>query len=82
MIAFKEQLNHLLKESNKMKIKWEFMGNNGSRFPGEYDGEVKDGRPHGLGRWKRYGKNWVIEAEWKDGLPDGKAIMNYLDGDR
>jgi hypothetical protein len=48
---------------------------------GEYAGEMKDGRPHGLGvmvypdRWGVYG------GEWRDGKRSGKGIMIYSPGE-
>ena len=74
MNAFKERFSHLMKEIKKEKIKWEFTSNSGDKFKGEYEGEVKDGKPDGMGRWKRDGQNWIIEAEWKEGLLHGRAV--------
>ena len=80
MNGFKEKFSHLMKEIKKEKIKWEFTLNNGSKRKGEYEGEVKDGKPDGMGRWKEDGSNWVIEAEWKEGLLHGRAVSNFSDG--
>ena len=70
-----------MKEIKKEKIKWEFTQNSGVKFKGEYEGEVKDGKPDGMGRWKGDGQNWIIEAEWKEGLLHGRAVSNFNDGD-
>ena len=64
----------------KMWIKWDWTANNGIKFNGMYAGEVKDEKPHGLGKWKRDGSHWTVEGEWKDGLLDGKAVENNIFG--
>ena len=46
MITFIERFDH------KTKIKWEFMRNDEIKCLGEYDGEVENGKPNGLGKWK------------------------------
>ena len=63
------------------KIKWKWTDNYGNKWDGEYEGQVKGGVPHGLGKWKRDGGNYTVEGEWKDGLLNGRVVENY-DGGR
>ena len=63
------------------KMKWEFTTNGGDKREGEYEGQVKGGKPNGIGRWKRDGINWIVEGEWKEGLLHGRAVENDYDGD-
>ena len=39
---------------------------------------MKSGVPHGLGKWKRDGRNHTVEGEWEDGLLNGRVVENYL----
>ena len=66
----------------KKNMQWKFTINSGSKLVGEYEGEVKGGVPHGLGKWKRDGGNWTVEGEWEDGLLNGRVVENWSDGDR
>ena len=76
----KEEWKEKVKGMEKKWIKWEWTANNGIKFNGMYAGEVKDEKPHGLGKWKRDGSHWTVEGEWKDGLLDGKAVENNIFG--
>ena len=64
----------------KKNIKWKFTGNNGSKYGGKYEGEVKGGVPHGLGKWKMDGYNRTVEGEWEDGLLNGRVVGNNIFG--
>ena len=45
----------------------------------DYDGESKEGLPHGQGTYyHRDGKTY--KGEWKDGIPPGPGIFTYPDG--
>ena len=66
----------------KKKIKWQWTANNGSKYNGNYEGQVKDNQPHGLGKWVRDDGKQTVEGEWKDGQLNGKAVVNWSDGDR
>ncbi|PKM77409.1 MAG: hypothetical protein CVU90_07260 [Firmicutes bacterium HGW-Firmicutes-15] len=51
----------------------------GSHVKIDYYGEIKDGKPHGLG--KAYFRNGsMYDGEWKDGKQHGKAKEFYTDG--
>ena len=77
MGALKERVDHLMKDKAGMeKMKWEFTTNGGIKFEGEYEGQVKGGKPNGIGRWKWNGGNWIVEGEWKEGLLHGRAVEN------
>ena len=52
----------------KKKIKWK---------KGTFEGEVKDEKPHGVGKWKSDDGNITIEGEWKDSRLDGKAVEKW-----
>ena len=51
--------------NQKKKIMWTFNDNQEYQDDGEYQGDLKDGKPHGLGRWKTFGSNNTVEGEWK-----------------
>ena len=57
----------------KQKIKWQLESRRGSKVNGEYEGEVKNGKPHGLGKWKWKNKG-TVEGEWKNGQLNGKVV--------
>ena len=40
---------------------------------------MKDGEPHGLGKWKSKEYKLEVEGEWKDGELDGKAVKQLYD---
>ena len=63
----------------RRNIKWKWTTN---KYDGKYEGQVKGGVPHGLGKWKRDGGDWTVEGEWEDGLLNGRVVENYSDGDR
>ena len=54
----------------------------GKKYGGSYEGQVKGDVPHGLGKWKRDGKNRTVEGEWEDGLLNGRVVENNYYGDR
>ena len=58
----------------------EFMKNTRKKYRGEYEGELKEGKPSRIGKWKADGSNWIIEGEWKDGYLHGKVIANHESG--
>ena len=72
----REEREDRRKGMEKNDIKWEWANNYGHRWNGNYEGEVKDNKPHGLGRWKEYGQDHAVEGEWKDGQLNGRAIYN------
>ena len=50
---------------NKQKIKWQWEDNRGKKLDGEYEGEIKNGKPHGIGKFKssdRYNTNHTVEG--------------------
>ena len=49
----KEEWRKKMEGMEKKKIEWEWTAHGGKKFEGNYEGEVKDGKPHGLGKWKR-----------------------------
>ena len=49
------------KTIEKRKIEWEWTDHIGLKWDGEYEGEVKGGVPHGLGKWKEDGKNRTVD---------------------
>ena len=61
---------------NKQKMKWQWEDNQGKKFDGEYEGEVKNGKPHGIGKWKMLNGQGTqtVEGEWKYGQSDGKVV--------
>ena len=71
----KDEWREKMKEMKREKIKWRLIGSNGT-----YEGEVKgwmSSHPHGVGKWTRDGDEVTVEGEWKDGLLNGKAVMNW-----
>ena len=70
------------KKMAKVNMKWKWADKYGDKYDGWYEGQVKGGVPHGLGKWKRDGRNWTVEGEWEDGLLNGRVVENYSDGDR
>ena len=69
------------KTMEKKNMQWKFTINSESKLDGEYEGEVKGGVPHGLGKWKRDGGyNKTVEGEWEDGLLNGRVVENYYGG--
>ena len=48
---------------------------------GKYEGQLINGEPHGLGRWKRQDGGRVIDGEWKYGLVDGRVFEYNTIGD-
>ena len=65
------------KKTMEMKnIQWKFSGSGG-----KYEGELKGGVPHGLGKWKLDYGNRTVEGEWEDGLLNGRVVQNWY-GDR
>ena len=63
----------------KHKIRWVWDQNGKLKHDGEYEGELQNGRPHGLGKWKNGFGEWV-EGEWKDGQLHGKSVHNFVGG--
>ena len=59
---------------------WVYEGNNGRKWDGEFEGEVKDGQPNGVGRWSAKGGKWKVEGLWKEGKVHGKATTFYSSG--
>ena len=78
----KEGWEEKKKTMEKSNIKWEWTRNDGKKFDGSYEGQVKGDVPHGLGKWKQHGYNHTVEGEWEDGLLNGRVVANYSDGDR
>ena len=76
MKIVKEGWEEKKKTMEKRKIKWEWTSNGGSKYDGEYEGQVKGDVPHGLGKWESDGYNWTIEGEWEDGLLNGRVVEN------
>ena len=66
----------------KVNMKWKWTANNGFKLNGKYEGEVKGGVPHGLGKWKGDGYIRTVEGEWEDGLLNGRVVVNHSSGDR
>ena len=88
MRKFEEEMK-LFKEQNKMKfeaitkgkIKWKYTNTEGLKCDGEYEGQLRFGRPNGLGRFTSFEGNWKIEGEWRDGRLHGKTIQYSPEGD-
>ena len=92
---FKRQMRHFQREMERTKegwrekmekvekkeIKWQWTANNGKKFDGKYEGEAKNNKPHGLGKWANDDGYPTVEGEWKDGQLHGKAVENW-DGTR
>ena len=70
------------KTMEKKNIKWKFTASWGSKLDGKYEGQVKGGVPHGLGKWKEDDGGWTVEGEWEDGLLNGRVVENYSSGNR
>ena len=62
-----------MEQMAKQKISWK-RGN----LDGEYEGQLKNGRPHILGEWKQDGSDNTVVGEWKDGKLNGKAVLNVI----
>ena len=76
----KEEWKKKMKKMEKNKIKWEWLNPWEKNYNGTYEGNVKDEKPHGVGKWKWDGGNWTVEGEWKNGLLNGKAVENHWSG--
>ena len=61
-------------------VQWKWTTNGGIKWDGEYEGQVKGGVPHGLGKWKWDSGNWTVEGEWEDGLLNGRVVENNILG--
>lgn len=52
---------------------------------GEYEGEIKDNKPHGKGitffNHNDAFKRKMYSGEWRGGFMDGKGILTYVNGD-
>ena len=87
MAHFKEEMRRAKKEwertrlENRRKIEWKCRLNT-NYWDGTYEGELKDNRPHGRGKWSGfiYKCTNTVEGEWKDGVPHGKVIYTWSDG--
>ena len=67
----------------KVNIRWEETVSDGIKVEGNYEGEAKDDKPHGLGKWKakdRFNRDLAIEGEWKDGRLKGKVVGHWIWG--
>ena len=73
----REEWKEKLGGMEKKEIKWKWNRNDGT-----YGGEIKNEKPHGVGKWKDNDCDWIIEGEWKDGQLDGNTVQNWSDGDR
>ena len=82
MATWKEQWRLRMEAAHKQTRPWQWEGNWGDKFDGEYSGQWEGDKPHGVGvgRWKdRYE---TVEGEWRDGRLHGHAVQNHSDGDR
>ena len=61
-------------------MKWVYESNDGRKWNGDFEGEAKDDKPEGIGRWSVDGGKWRIEGLWKDGKVHGKAVTYYTSG--
>lgn len=59
-----------------LKVKGQIAYPNGDM----YDGELLDGKPHGVGVFHSPGLKY--EGEWKNGLKHGKGVLKYHNGDQ
>ena len=66
----------------KNRIKWEWRDNDGEKWNGNYEGEIKNNKPHGVGKWKWEDGDDTVEGEWRDGLLHGRVVENWSDGYR
>ena len=48
-------------------------------FISSYEGEWKDGKPHGQGTESQ--SSYVYEGGWKDGIKNGHGTFSYTEGD-
>ena len=55
------------KGMEKKNINWHWTDKDGYKIDGKYQGEVKDGKPHGLGKWEKKDGSQTVEGEWKAG---------------
>ena len=67
----KEEWKEKMAGMEKKEIKWEW-----EIWKGNYEGEIKDEKPHGLGKWKQDDGEWTVVGEWRDGRVNGKAVAN------
>ena len=49
-------------------------------FVSSYEGEWKDGKPHGKGTETK--SSWVYVGEWKDGMKNGQGTLTFTDGEK
>ena len=68
----KEEWAQKARAMEKKRIQWQWEGRNGT-----YEGELKDHKPHGLGKWKQGAHGDAVEGEWKDGLLHGKVVQDH-----
>ena len=79
---WKEEFRRRMQAAEKVNMKWECRGNEGQLLRGEYKGEVREGKPDGVGRFLHSNRKWKIEGEWEDGRLHGHAIKFDPNGDR
>ncbi|SVD14536.1 uncharacterized protein METZ01_LOCUS367390, partial [marine metagenome] len=60
-------------------IQWKGFGNDETQH--RYEGDVQNGKPHGLGVMK-YIDGFKYVGEWKDGKPNGGGTGTNLKGDK
>ena len=75
----KEEWRRKVEKMEKKKIRWEWTNNKGDKFNGDYEGEIQNNKPHGLGKWKDHNGKNTVEGEWKDDQLNGKVIVNASD---
>eukprot|EP00918_Siedleckia_nematoides_P016006 GHVU01034546.1.p1 GENE.GHVU01034546.1~~GHVU01034546.1.p1 ORF type:complete len:238 (-),score=37.81 GHVU01034546.1:729-1442(-) len=51
------------------------------RYVGNYRGETKDGRPHGLGVLRREDGSTIYEGQWADHNRTGMGVQRFESGD-
>ena len=73
----KEEWRGKMEKMEKKKINWEWKDNYGDKRNGKYEGEVKNNKPHGLGKWKNDLNCPRAKGEWKDGQLNGKVVVNW-----
>ena len=48
---------------------------------GKYEGQVQNGKPHGLGIWQGDDGKYKVEGEWNNGRYHGRAVHISSNGD-
>jgi len=87
--SYEDKKNEFVRELNKGTILLEtpdsktlaLMGKEGVKYERRYEGELKDGKPHGQGTITYSPSGEIFKGEFKDGKENGQGIWTHPDGE-